>query len=150
MMSIAGSHSLTLSIIPLSATADLKTIEGSSELNREDLKQLIPITGRLGGRDMGSVVADVKKVLDAERLPVGYSYAIGGQYESQQLSFRSLIVVLSIALFLVLGLLVGQFRRFGAALVIMSAAPLSFVGAFGLLLLTGTPLNVSSFWGLFC
>ena len=97
---------------------------------------------------MGSVVDDVKKLLAAERFPVGYSYAIGGQYESQQESFRSLIVVLAVAMLLVFGLLVAQFRRFTAAIVIMSAAPLSLVGAFGLLLLTGTPLNVSSFMGL--
>jgi multidrug efflux pump subunit AcrB len=109
---------------------------------------MMPITGRLEGRDMGSVIDDVKKLLAGERLPVGYTYAIGGQYESQQESFRSLIVVLSIAVLLVFGLLVAQFRRFTAAVVIMSAAPLSLVGAFGLLLLTGTPLNVSSFMGL--
>ena len=90
----------------------------------------------------------MKKLLAAERLPVGYTYAIGGQYESQQESFRSLVVVLSMAVLLVFGLLVAQFRRFTAAIVIMSAAPLSLVGAFGLLLLTGTPLNVSSFMGL--
>src|SRR5439155_24369273 len=77
-----------------------------------------------------------------------YSGVFGGQYERQQESFRSLVVVLSIAVLLVFGLLVAQFRRFTAALVIMSAAPLSLVGAFGLLVLTGTPLNVSSFMGL--
>jgi multidrug efflux pump subunit AcrB len=135
-------------VVPLSATAEIVPAEGSSELYREDLKQMIPITGRLENRDMGSVVADVRKVIGAERLPVGYGYEIGGQYESQQDSFRSLIIVLTIALLLVMGLLVGQFRRFTAAMVIISAAPLSLVGAFGLLVLTRTPLNVSSFMGL--
>src|SRR5262249_46886675 len=103
---------------------------------------------RLENRDMGSVIADVKRVMEAERLPVGYTYQIGGEYETQQESFRSLLVVLAVALLLVFGLLVAQFRRFSAAAVIMSAAPLSLVGAFGLLILTGTPLNVSSFMGL--
>ena len=135
-------------VVPLSATADIAPVEGTSQLYREDLKQMVPITGRLEGRDMGSVVADVRAVLASERLPVGYSYAIGGQYETQQESFRSLVVVSAIAVLLVFGLLVAQFRRFTAALVIMSAAPLSLVGAFGLLVLTGTPLNVSSFMGL--
>jgi multidrug efflux pump subunit AcrB len=94
------------------------------------------------------VIADVKRVLAAERLPVGYTYEIGGEYETQQESFQSLLVVLAVALLLVFGLLVAQFRRFSAAAVIMSAAPLSLVGAFGLLILTRTPLNVSSFMGL--
>ena len=135
-------------VVPLSATAEVVPVQGTGELYREDLKQMLPITGRLENRDMGSVIADVKKLLGAERLPVGYTYQIGGQCESQQESFRSLIVVTAIAMLLVLGLLVAQFRRFTAALVIMSAAPLSLVGAFGLLVLTGTPLNVSSFMGL--
>ena len=135
-------------VVPLSATAEVVPAEGAAQLYREDLKQMVPITGRLEGRDMGSVIADVKNVLASERLPVGYTIQIGGQYETQQESFRSLLVVLSIALLLVFGLLVAQFRRFSAALVIMSAAPLSLVGAFGLLLATGTPLNVSSFMGL--
>ena len=59
-----------------------------------------------------------------------------------------MILVLAIAVLLVFGVMVAQFRRFTPALVIMSAAPLSLVGAFGLLLLTGTPLNVSSLMGL--
>ena len=135
-------------VVPLTAVAEVEPVEGAAQLYREDLKQMVPITGRLEGRDMGSVVANVKQVLASERLPVGYTTQIGGQYETQQESFRSLLLVLSVALLLVFGLLVAQFRRFSAAIVIMSAAPLSLAGAFGLLLLTGTPLNVSSFMGL--
>ena len=135
-------------IVPLSATADVAPMEGAAQLHREDLKQMVPVTARLEGRDMGSAIADVKRLLAAERLPIGYTAQIGGQYESQQESFRSLLVVLTIAVLLVFGLLVAQFKRFSGALVIMSAAPLSLVGAFGLLLLTGTPLNISSFMGL--
>jgi multidrug efflux pump subunit AcrB len=135
-------------IVPLSAAADVIAVEGSARLFRQDLKQMVPITARLEGRDLGGGIADVKSVLDGERFPVGYSWQLGGQYESQQASFRSLILVLSVAALLVFGLLVAQFRRFTAALVILSAAPLSLVGAFGLLLLTRTPLNVSSFMGL--
>jgi CzcA family heavy metal efflux pump len=135
-------------VVPLTAVAAVEPVEGAAQLYREDLKQMVPITGRLEGRDMGSVVADVKQLLASERLPVGYTTQIGGQYETQQESFRSLLLVLSVALLLVFGLLVAQFRRFTAALVIMSAAPLSLAGAFGLLLLTDTPLNVSSFMGL--
>jgi CzcA family heavy metal efflux pump len=134
--------------VPLSSAAEVVPIEGAAQLYREDLKQMVPITGRLENRDMGSVIADVKRVLAAERLPVGYTYEIGGEYETQQESFQSLLLVLAVALLLVFGLLVAQFRRFSAAAVIMSAAPLSLVGAFGLLIVTRTPLNVSSFMGL--
>ncbi|MBP1635766.1 MAG: czcA 2 [Acidobacteria bacterium] len=135
-------------IVPLSATAAVAVAEGEEELHREDLKQMVPVTGRLEGRGMGSAVADLRAMMAANPLPLGYSWQVGGLYESQQASFRSLLVVMALAILLVFGVLVAQFRRFSSSLVILSAAPLSLVGAFGLLLITGTPLNVSSFMGL--
>ncbi len=135
-------------VVPLSATADVSTAEGQEELHREDLKQMVPVTARLEGRGMGSAVADIREMMKTAALPLGYSWQIGGLYESQQESFRSLVMVMCVAVLLVFAVLVAQFRRFTSALVILSAAPLSLVGAFGLLLVTGTPLNVSSFMGL--
>jgi multidrug efflux pump subunit AcrB len=135
-------------IVPLSAAATIATVEGEEELHREDLKQMAPVTARLEGRGLGSAVADLRAMMAANPLPLGYSWQVGGLYESQQTSFRSLVVVMAIAVLLVFAVLVAQFRRFTSALVILSAAPLSLVGAFGLLLVTGTPLNVSSFMGL--
>ena len=135
-------------IVPLSATATVSTAEGEDELHREDLKQMVPVTARLEGRGMSSAVADIRKMMATVALPLGYSWTLGGLYESQQASFRSLLMVAAVAVLLVFGLLVAQFRRFRAAIVILSAAPLSLVGAFGLLLITATPLNVSSFMGL--
>ena len=135
-------------VVPLSATSTLAIAQGETQLFREDLRQMVPVTARLEGRDLGSGVRDVRAALAGEPWPVGYSYSIGGLFESQQESFRSMVLVLAIAGLLVFAVMVAQFRRFTPALVILSAAPLSLVGAFGLLLLTGTPLNVSSFMGL--
>jgi CzcA family heavy metal efflux pump len=134
--------------VPLSALAELRLVQGEAQLFREDLRQMVPVTARLEGRDLGRGVRDVRQALAQDSWPVGTSVVIGGLHESQQASFRSLVLVLGIASALVLGVLVAQFRRFTPALVVLSAAPLSLVGAFLLLLLTGTPLNVSSFMGL--
>ena len=138
----------TGAIVPLSAVATIEMAKGETELYREDLKQMVPITARLEGRDLGSGNRDVLAALASDPWPIGYTYKLGGQYESQQSSFQSMLLVLSVAVLLVLGVLVAQFRRFTPALIILSAAPLSLVGAFGLLLVTRTPLNVSSFMGL--
>jgi CzcA family heavy metal efflux pump len=135
-------------VVPLSGVAVLQLVQGEAQLFREDLRQMVPVTARLEGRDLGRGVRDVRRALAQDPWPVGTSYAIGGLHESQQTSFRSLVLVLGIALALVFGVLVAQFRRFTPALVVLSAAPLSLVGAFLLLLVTGTPLNVSSFMGL--
>jgi multidrug efflux pump subunit AcrB len=80
--------------------------------------------------------------------PLGCSYEVGGQYESQQESFSNLLAVLGLALAAVLTVLVVQFRAFAPALIILSAAPLSLLGVFGMMVLTGTALNVSSFMGI--
>ena len=96
----------------------------------------------------GSVIRDVQRVMRETKLPVGSTYEIGGQYESQQSSFQELLAVLGLALGAVFTVLVIQFRAFRPALIILSAAPLSLVGVFAMLKVTGTPLNVSSFMGI--
>ncbi|MEO8070049.1 MAG: efflux RND transporter permease subunit [Acidobacteriota bacterium] len=121
---------------------------GDPELMRENLRSMALVTARLENRDLGSAVAEIKGVLGAMRLPVGYTWEVGGQYESQRRSFRELLLVAGISTALVFLVLVIQFRGFLASLVILAAAPLSLGGAFALLLLTGTDLNVSSAMGL--
>jgi multidrug efflux pump subunit AcrB len=135
-------------VVPLESLASIESSRGQNQLLRENQRLMIVLTGRLEGRDLGSAVADVKKVLDSAKLPVGYTYEIGGQYESQQSSFHDLLFVLGLALAAVFTVLVIQFRAFIPALVIISAAPMSMIGVFLLLLITGTPLNVSSFMGI--
>ena len=76
------------------------------------------------------------------------TYEIGGQYETQQQSFQQLLGVLGLAMAAVFTVLVVQFRAFRPALIILSAAPLSLIGVFGMLVATGTPLNVSSLMGI--
>jgi CzcA family heavy metal efflux pump len=135
-------------VVPLESLATIGKDRGQNELLRENQRMMVTLTARLENRDLGSAIADVRKVLSATSLPVGYVYEIGGQYESQQSSFRELLFVLGLALAAVFAVLVIQFRAFTPALVIISAAPLSMAGVFLLLLITGTPLNVSSFMGI--
>jgi len=106
------------------------------------------VTARLENRDLGSAVAEIRTALAGIALPVGYSSEVGGQYASQRQAFRELLIVFAIASALVFVILVAQFRRFTAAILIIAAAPLSLGGAFGLLIATGTDLNVSSAMGL--
>ncbi len=133
---------------PLGALAHSTTSDGEIIRQRENLRQLALVTGRLEGRDLGSAVAEIQGKLAGLKLPVGYSAEIGGQYASQQQSFQELLTVFAIAGALVFIVLVVQFRRFLPAVLILLAAPLSLAGAFALLLLTGTDLNVSSAMGL--
>jgi multidrug efflux pump subunit AcrB len=91
---------------------------------------------------------EVQSALKGVQFPTGCTYEIGGQYASQQQSFHELLGILGLALAAVFAVLVIQFHEMRPALIILSAAPLSLVGAFAMLDLTGTPLNVSSFMGI--
>jgi len=138
----------TGTIVPLGSVASLREVEGSSELLRENQRQMIAITARISGTTLGDVIPKVKTMMQSISLPLGYTWEIGGLYQSQQNSFRQLLVVLFIAVMLVLILLVIQFRDLLSAFVILSAAPVSLVGAFFMLRITNTEFNVSSFMGL--
>ncbi|MFZ3200026.1 MAG: efflux RND transporter permease subunit [Candidatus Acidiferrales bacterium] len=134
--------------VPLSALAQAEHVQGESSLERENQRLMLSMTAQLENRDLGSVTADVKKVMSHFPLPVGYSYELGGQYESQQAAFHDLLFILFLALGAIFIVLVLQFRSFAPALIILSAAPLSVLGVFAMLLATRTALNVSSFMGI--
>jgi CzcA family heavy metal efflux pump len=133
---------------PLSALAQPTTTEGEIVLERENLRQMALVSGRLEGRDLGSAVSEIQGKLRSLKLPVGYAVEVGGQFAAQRQSFTELLTVFAIAAALVFVILIVQFRRFVPAVLILLAAPLSLAGAFALLLLTGTVLNVSSAMGL--
>ena len=134
--------------VPLGTLATFEPLDTRAELLRENQQQMIAMTADVSGRSLGSVVNDVKGVLAGKRPPAGMRMELGGQYASQQEAFRGLLLVLALAIASVVAVMVLQFQSFVEALVVLLAAPLSFVGAMVLLLITGTPLNVSSFMGL--
>jgi CzcA family heavy metal efflux pump len=135
-------------VIPLASLAQVEQVRGEGELSRENQRLMVALTARLDKRDLGSAIREVRGAMASITMPEGSTYEIGGQYESQQNSFHELLVVLGLALAAVFTVLVTQFRSFRPALIILSAAPLSLVGVFAMLELTGTPLNVSSLMGI--
>src|SRR4029453_16629110 len=133
---------------PISALASVNPEAGQTVLMRENLRQMVLVSGRLEGRDLGSAAGEIRAKLQGMKLPVGYTWEVGGQYLAQRQAFRELLEVLAIASALVFVILVIQFRAFSPAALIMAAAPLSLAGALTALIATGIELNVSSAMGL--
>jgi multidrug efflux pump subunit AcrB len=121
---------------------------GQTVLSRENLRQMVLVSARLEGRDLGGAVNEITALLQGTKLPVGYTWEVGGQYLAQRQAFRELLQVLAIASALVFVILVVHFRAFSPAVLILGAAPLSLAGALLALIITGTELNVSSAMGL--
>ena len=135
-------------LVPVAAVARPERANGQSETLRENLRGMALVTARLEGRDLGRVVDEMRTKLQHFKLPVGYTYEIGGQHESQRRAFQELLTVFGVGVILVFTILVIHFRAWVPALLILGAAPLSLGGALLLLWLTGTDLNVSSSMGL--
>src|SRR6185295_9616179 len=95
--------------LPISEVATMERANGQGELRRENLRPMAVVSGRLEGRDLGSAVAEIRSNLDTLKLPIGYTYEIGGQYQSQGQAFRELLMVFALAVFLVFVILVAQF-----------------------------------------
>lgn len=133
----------------LISVADRHVETGQLELRREDLRQNVAVSARTSGRDLGSVVRDIQRLLDRE-LPSprnGFSIEYGGMYQQQQESFKNLTMVLAMAVGLVFLVLLIEFQTFAAPLAIVWGALLSLFGVALALWLTDTSLNIISFLG---
>jgi multidrug efflux pump subunit AcrB len=137
----------TRTTAPLAAMASFEPTEARSAYTRENQQQMITMTSDVTG-SLGTVMSGVSAALAKTPAPPGVRVEIGGQSAGQAEAFTSLLTVLALAIAAVIGVMVLQFRSFVEPLVVLAAAPISFVGAMLLLLVTGTPLNVSSFMGL--
>jgi multidrug efflux pump subunit AcrB len=134
---------------PLSRIATLTEQHGQPEIDHENLKRMLAVTARISGRDLGSTMRDVGRVLDARgELPAGMYYELGGLYQQQQVAFRGLTIVLLMAVALVFTLLLFMYESFRTAIVIMMQPLLAICAVFIGLWVTGTELNISAMMGM--
>jgi len=132
----------------LGSLASVIELPGQTEIRRENLLRNVAVTARLDGRDLGSGMAEIQKVVAGLHLPSSIRVQYSGQYEEQQRSFRDLVFVLILAVLLVFTVLLFEFGSFAAPLAVIASALLSTSGVFLALLITRTTFNLSSFMGL--
>ena len=132
----------------LGSLATIEHTAGEQEIRRENLQRNIAVTGRLEGTDLGSGIQRVQAAVAALHLPPSVRVQYGGTYEEQQKSFSELGRVLVLALALVFGVLLAEFRNLSAPISILTSSILSMSGVVLALLVTGTTFNVASFMGL--
>jgi multidrug efflux pump subunit AcrB len=135
--------------LPLSAVARVERVRTPDEQMRENLQPVVIVTSEIDESQagLGSVVADIRQWMGETSLPSGYRWELGGHYLQQQEAFRSLTVVMVVAILLVFIMLAFQFRSLLLPLLIFLTQPLSLVSGLFALWITDTPLNVSSYMG---
>jgi multidrug efflux pump subunit AcrB len=132
----------------LGSLADVTQLPPQNEILRENLQQMVVVTGRLEGSDLGTAMQQVQTTVQGLHIPSSVRVEYGGMYEEQQKSFHDLLRVLLLALALVFGVLLAEFRNFSAPIAILTSSVLSISGVVVALLITQTTFNVASFMGL--
>jgi CzcA family heavy metal efflux pump len=136
-------------MFPLKRVARIVPVSGQPQINRENLKRMVAVTGRISGRSMGPVIADIQKVMATPNLlPRGMYYELGGLYEQQQIAFRGLMAVFAAAVGLVFLLLLFLYESFRMALAILAIPLLAVSAVFIGLWLSDIELNISAMMGM--
>ena len=136
-------------LFPLRRVATATVVTGQPEITRDNLKQMVAITGRISGRDIGSVIAQVKQTLNRPgMLPRGIYYDLGGLYAEQQNAFAGLVAVFVGAVALIFLLLLFMYESFRVAIAMLVTSLLALSVVFIGLWTTRTELNISSMMGM--
>ena len=134
--------------VPLKQIAQIGIASGAANIYRESNSRYLALKFNVEGRDMGSVVNDaIAAVGDTVKLPDGYYFQWGGEFENQQRAIRRLEIIVPLALAAVLFLLYGAVQSGRAAGAILLAAPFALTGGVFALQLGGMPLSVSAVVG---
>ena len=133
----------------LDQVADVEIDKGQAEIERENLRQMVAVTGRLEGNDLGTAIRQIQQQMVKDvKLPPGMTVEYGGLYQEQQSSFRELALALILAVLLVFITLLIEFRSYAHPIAIVTGAVLALSGVLLALFLSGSTLNVVSLMGM--
>lgn len=134
--------------IPLTDVADVVSSMGPNTINRENVCRKIVISANTSGRDLGSVVDDIRQRIDASvELPEGYHIEYGGQFESEQAASRILLLTSLLSIVIIFLLLNTQFRNPRESGIILLNLPLALIGGVVAMVITTGELSIPAIIG---
>lgn len=135
--------------VPLSQIATLELESSTLTIDHFDKVRSVSVSAFVDQNFLSDrVISEVMKKMDAVSLPVGYSYKMGGEYESRQESFAGFNTVIIITVFLFIAVLILLFKTFKSTIIVLSVIPLGMVGALTALWITGNSLSFVAIIGL--
>lgn len=134
--------------VPLGTLADVSYGNSPNTISHENLSRRVVVQANISGRDLGSVIEDMRGTL-AKRvtLPAGYYLVYGGQFEAQEQATKQLCTLTAVALVGMFVLLLLAFRSIKAAVIVMTNLPLALIGGIWAVFFTGAVLSVGSLVG---
>lgn len=134
--------------VPLEEVAEVVSGGGPNTIIRENVQRKLVVAANVSGRDVGSVVQDIQKIVDEKiQLPEGYRIEYGGQFESAQSASRSLFVTTLLALLVIYLLLYGEFHNLSLAAIVMLNLPFALIGGVVAVFATSGVISIPSIIG---
>ncbi len=131
--------------VPLGQIADVVYESAPAQVSHEDGARRIYVGFNVKGRDVQSTVADIQNILDRKlKMPEGYYYTYGGEFQNLQSATHRLAVVVPVALIVILLLLYATVKNVRESLFVFSAIPLAAIGGVWALWLRGMPFSISA------
>jgi HAE1 family hydrophobic/amphiphilic exporter-1 len=133
--------------VTLDAVADIVIDTGPGEIRRADQERVALVTANLSYGDLGGAADEIDAIISGIAMPSGIGARLAGQNREMAASFRSLMMALVLAIFLVYLVMASQFESFLHPFVILFTIPLALIGAVLALLVTGSTISVVVFIG---
>lgn len=135
-------------LVPLVDVAEIVSTAGPNTISRENAQRKLVVSANADGRDMRSVVNDMRSAIDKEvKLPEGYHIEYGGQFESEASASRMLLGLSVVSVIVILLLLFLQFRSWHQAVIVLLNLPLALIGGVLALVFTGGVVSIPAIIG---
>ncbi len=134
--------------IPIAQVADVRMDQGPNTINRENGQRRIIVQSNVSGRDLGSVIDEVRATISREvSLPEGYYLEYGGQFEAQETAAARIFWLSLVAVGGIFLLLYMALRSVRSSLLVMANLPLALIGGVVIVFLSGGTLSIASLVG---
>jgi HAE1 family hydrophobic/amphiphilic exporter-1 len=134
--------------VPLANVVSLRRQPGPTAIERKDQERLLTVFVNTSGRDVGSIVADLRARLRALPVPPGFTVLFTGDWEEQRESFRELALSILLSLLLIYMVMAGLYESLRDPFVVMFSIPLASIGVLVTLFLTRTTFNIQTWIGV--
>lgn len=125
--------------------ADVYEAKGPNQINRENSQRRIVVSANAVGRDLDSVVREMQKRIQSQvKLPEGYYYQIGGQFEAQREASRLILLLGSLSLIGIFVVLYAHFKSSFIAVQIMLNVPMALIGSLIAIFISDRTFSVAS------
>lgn len=134
--------------VPLSYVAEIRSTMGPNSVSRENVKRKIVISANAEGRDLRSVVNDIREEVEENvTLPEGYHVEYGGQFESEESATRILVLTSMLSILVIFLLLFMEFQSAQNSAIILINLPLALIGGVAALYVTSGELSIPAIIG---